>query len=88
MNARDIIDELSLINNDINSYLEIMESLIVELDQKTTNSRDRNKILKVIDKFYVVWKGLISANKTLDKGLNNALWNVVLTLEEQIPNKK
>ena len=88
MNARDIIDELSLINNDINSYLEIMESLIVELDQKTTNSRDRNKILKVIDKFYVVWKGLIGANKTLYKGLNNALWNAVLTLEEQIPNKK
>ena len=88
MNARDIIDELSLINNDINIYLEIMESLIVELDQKTINSKDRNKILKVIAKFYVVWKCLISANKILDKGLNNDLWNAVLTLEEQIPNKK
>ena len=84
MSARDIINELSLSTEEIKSYLDIMENLIIELDQKTSNSRDRNKILKIIGKFYVVWKGLISANKTLDKGLNNALWNEVLQLEEKV----
>lgn len=84
MNARDIIDELSLSTEEIESYLDIMENLIIELDQKTSNSREKNKILKIIGKFYVVWKGLTSANKTLDKGLNNSLWNAVLELEEKV----
>ncbi len=65
MNARDLIDELSLQTDDIDSLLDIMENIIIELDQKTSNSRERNKILKIIGKFYVVWKGLTSANKTL-----------------------
>lgn len=84
MNARDIIDELSLSTDDIDSLLGIMENIIIELDQKTSNSRERNKILKIIGKFYVVWKGLTSANKTLDKGLTNSLWNAVLELEEKV----
>ncbi len=87
MNVLDIIDELSLISNDIESFLGIMESLIIELDQKTSKNKNRNKILKVIDKFYVIWKCLVNANKTLDKGLNTSLWNEVITLEEQIANK-
>lgn len=84
MDARDLIDELSLQTDDIDSLLGIMENIIIELDQKTSNSRERNKILKIIGKFYVVWKGLTSANKTLDKGLNNALWKAVLELEEKV----
>ena len=83
MNARDIIDELSLLTNEIESYLDIMENLITELDQKTSNSRERNKILKIIGKFYVVWKGLAGANKTLDKGLVSVFHKVV-ELEEKV----
>ncbi len=82
MDARDIIDELSLQTDDIDSLLGIMENIIIELDEKTSNSRDRNKILKIIGKFYVVWKGLTSANKTIDKGLNS-LWYKVFELEEK-----
>lgn len=82
MDARDYIDELSLSIEEIESYLDIMENLIIELDQKTSNSRDRNKILKIIGKFYVVWKSLTSANKTIDKGLNS-LWHKVFELEEK-----
>ena len=51
MDARDIIDELSLQTDDIDSLLGIMENIIIELDEKTSNSRDRNKILKIIGKF-------------------------------------
>lgn len=82
MDVRDYIDELMLQTNDIDSLLDIMENLIIELDKKTSNSRDRNKILKIIGKFYVVWKGLESANKTLDKGLNS-VWHKVFELEEK-----
>ena len=44
MDARDIIDELSLQTDDIDSLLGIMENIIIELDEKTSE-----RMQKLID---------------------------------------
>ena len=88
MDARNIIEELSLLTDEIESYLNIMDDAIIELDQKTSNIKTRNAILKIIGKLYVVWKNLVNANIIIDKSLNNSLWKAVLTLEEKATNKK
>lgn len=88
MDARNIIEELSLLTDEIESYLNIMDDVIVELDQKTSNSKTKNIILKIIGKLYVVWKNLVNANIIINKSLNNSLWKAVLTLEEKATNKK
>lgn len=88
MDARNIIEELSLLTDEIESYLNIMDDAIIELDQKTSNIKARNAILKIIGKLYVVWKNLVNANIIIDKSLNNSLWKAVLILEEKATNKK
>lgn len=87
MNARDIIDEIILKNGNMESLFEIFENSIIELDKNTSNSRDRKKILKALNQFSVIMQALYDINKSIYKDCY-ALWNAVLTLEEQIPNKK
>lgn len=85
MNVRDYIDKLSLSVDEVKSFLDIMNDIMIELDQSAINNRYRKQILKFVGKFYVVWKGLTSLNKTFDKELN-ILWHKVFELEEKEGN--
>jgi len=79
MDARDLIDEIMLNNSDIESAIEILENIIIEFDKNTTNSRDRTKIIKFLDKFYVIFQIIAQKNKDISKKCEN-LWDIVIKL--------
>lgn len=77
MDKLDLIDELFLANGNNESLLEILNNSIIWLDQQTSNSRDRRKILKALNQFAVIVQSLEQSNKAIEKNLN-ALWSEVV----------
>lgn len=81
MSARDYIDEIMSNNDNLNSLFEILENSMIELDRNTSNSRDRNKILKSLGQFNIILKTMILENKEIYKKCN-AMWDIVIQLEK------
>lgn len=67
MDERDLLDEIIFYNDNMKSLLEILNNIIVKFDENTMNSRDRNKILKVIGQFSVIVDALVEKNNLIYK---------------------
>lgn len=81
MDATDLIDEIMLNTENLESLFELLENSIIELDKNTMNSRDRNKILRALGQFNVIMQSMAREYKGIDKKCN-ALWEIVVKLEK------
>lgn len=80
MDERDLLDEIIFYNYNMKSLLEILNNIIVKFDENTMNSRDRNKILKVIGQFSVIVDALVEKNNLIYKKCD-VLYDKVVELE-------
>ena len=87
MDARDLVDKIMFDNYNMESLLEILNKLMIELDNDTMNSRDRKKILKAIYKFSVIIDVLVQKNKMICKKCD-ILWDKIVELESNNETKQ
>ncbi len=69
IDIEDFINSLLIRTEDLNSLIEINDTIIEELDVITMNCKNKDKILKVITKAIAISKSLSFFVKDIDKDL-------------------